>query len=211
MPLLPAKIKEIEYDLKQFPNPTPLDIRKAEVASLTCKSMKEFAEFLQLDVLTIKIWCRKSKAYFEAVNSWEQQATFEIKKTLAKRALGFTKTTKKDILTRTGTIETLETETYYPPDTAAIQYWLKNRDAVNWKDKTEVDVNVFADIRSWLVKAGGESDLLNVTNIEGETPLIEGEIINNETDQVLETEIISPLEPDDQPPSSLASLNAKWT
>ena len=195
MPQLPNKLKSISYDLKNFPSPTPLDIQKAEVAALTCKTNKEFCEFLDIDELTFNIWNNKSSAYYKAVSKWKDAATKEIEKALAKRAVGFTKKTKKDVITRAGTIETLVTETYYPPDTAATQFWLKNRAPEEWKDKSEVDVNVQANIRAWLVAAEADTPLLNVTpglnvidnddlntNVESSlntTNIIEGELISS--------------------------------
>lgn len=153
-----SKIRDIALDIKEFPMPTALDVQKVEVAALTCKSMKEFAAFLNLDVTTIKIWCRKSSEYYRAFNSWKLAATFDVEKSLAKKAIGFTKATNKDVITRAGTVETLTTENYYPPDTAAAQFWLKNIAPEEWKDKTEVDINVTANIRQWLIDAGEPED-----------------------------------------------------
>ena len=202
-----SKFKEIDYDLKQFPDPSKMDIKRAEIAALTCKSFADFAEVLELEEIVVKVWCKRSEAYRKAINSWEEQATFDIKKALAKRALGFSKTTAKDILTRTGNVVTLETQTYYPPDTAAAQFWLKNRDGENWKDKSEVDMNVTANIRQWLIAAGeldGSNNMLDITNesqsafinVEptiktlpgGESLIEENEInlINNNQNQSLE-------------------------
>ena len=179
-----SHIKELVSELNKFPPPTALDIQKAEVAALTCKTTEEFCEFLDIDELTFKIWATKSPGYIKAVNKWKELATIEIERSLAKRATGFTKKTKKDVVTRAGTIETLETETYYPPDTAAVQFWLKNKNPEEWKDKSEVDVNVIGNIRAWLINAEAESgELIDVTPVVKDNDL-EGQSTLNSNGQL---------------------------
>lgn len=149
--------KEILQIINDIPAPTKVDINNAKVAAISCRSAKEFAEFLGLEVLAFKAWCNTYPDYQKAVTSWRDHATNEVEVALAKKAIGFTKKIKKDILnSKTGTIETLEIETYYPPDPTAAQFWLKNRAPEDWKDKSEVDVNVNANIRAWLIAAGEE-------------------------------------------------------
>ena len=196
MPSIAPKLKELNYDLKAFPMPTAIDIQKAEIAALTCKGDKDFAEFLEIDLLTLKVWCKKSKAFYNAVNTWKDNATNQIEVALAKKAIGFTKKTRRDVITKAGTIETLTIETYYPPDTAAANMWLTNRDPENWKDKKEIDVNVVGNIRAWLVSAEAAApSLLDVT------PRDEALTDAKPTQFTLEAEytVLEPVTPVDEP------------
>lgn len=185
--------------------PTQADIDRAKIAALHCKSAKEFCSFLELDPLVFKLWCNKWPSYNKAVSSWRDTATAEVEVALAKKAIGFTKTTRKDVLDKAGYVHTLETQTYFPPDPTAAQFWLKNRAPSDWKDASQVDVNVTANIRAWLVDAArasqGEGEMLDITPTEvsdherervaiAETQYIE---------QMTEAETVQPLSLNDAP------------
>jgi hypothetical protein len=175
MPRLNAK--EVLSLIENIPAPSNYDVQKAKVAAITCTSDTDFADFLDLDVLVFKHWYNKYPSYKRAVDTWRDNATRQIERSLAKRAIGFTKAVNKDVLTKLGTVETLTIETYYPPDPTAAQFWLKNRAGEDWKDKTEVDVNIQANIRAWLVAAGEE---VGPTAIEGEFNLVESPLKDNQ-------------------------------
>lgn len=187
--------KEILAMVNTIPAPKPLDIERAKVAAITCKTTKEFCDFLNLDIIAFKHWCVKYADYEHAVMSWRSHATNEVEVAMAKRAIGFTKTTKRDVLTKLGTVETLHVETYYPPSETAGQFWLKNRKPQDWQDKKEIDVNLNANIRAWLVSAGGQLDPSEI--IDGVSSVIETEVIAAELEdnsqQQLEAELISDL------------------
>ncbi len=163
--MLQRQAKDILAVVNNVPAPTQADIDRAKVAAMTCNTTKEFCAFLEMEPLVFKLWCNKYPSYNKAVIAWRDRATSEIEVAMAKRAVGFTKRTRKDIITRAGTIETLTTETYYPPDPTAAQFWLKNRAPQDWQDKKEVDINVTANIRQWLIEAGGmdQSEIIDIT------------------------------------------------
>lgn len=195
MPQLKKHLQSLKQDLKQYPMPTNMDIAKAEVAALTSKSLQDFAEFLDVDLITIKVWARKSKAFYNALNSWETIETFNIKKAMAKRAIGFSKTTSRDVITKAGTVETLHVETYYPPSETAGQFWLKNKAADEFQDKKEIDVNVNANIRAWLVSAGGQLDPSETIDISpgsliaNETASLTNSLTNDEINNIIINEL----------------------
>src|SRR6478752_7466089 len=101
MRLTRPQIKEIEQQVQNYPMPSQFDIDRAKVAAITCDNIQEIANFLEIDLITFKVWINKSKSFYAAVNSWETMATLNIKKAMAKRAIGFTKTTSKDVVTKT--------------------------------------------------------------------------------------------------------------
>lgn len=181
--------------IESIPLPTKLDIDNCKIAAITCKTTKEFCDFLELEPIVFKQWCKQSIEYYRAYMSWRDFATNDIEVALAKKAIGFTKKTNKDVIDKLGNVHTLTNETYYPPDPTAAQFWLKNRSPEDWKDKSEVDINVQANIRAWLVSAGeADSDLmLNITP----EPLLEDksglEIIQNHSLEPTQDELL--LEP----------------
>lgn len=171
--------------------PTTGDIDLVKVAAIKCKSSQEFCEFLEMEPAIFNYWCKTYPSYRKAVWAWRDVATNEIEVAMAKRAIGFKKTTRRDVVTKTGQVETLINETYYPPDTAAAQFWLKNRAPNDWQDKKEIDVNLNANIRAWLVSAGGQLDPSEI--IDGiATEVIAAELEDN-SQQLLEAEMISDL------------------
>ncbi len=149
------------------------DIERAKIAAMTCKTAKEFAAFLEIEEMVFKLWCNEYPSYRKAVLTWRDHISSKVEVAMAKRAIGFKEAIRKDVITKTGQVETLIQETYYPPDTAAGQFWLKNRSPEDWKDKSEVDVNVNANIRAWLIAAGEEVQSLPGDNAE----LIEGQAV----------------------------------
>src|ERR1700743_1572689 len=96
--LTAKKLEALKEDMRHYPMPTELDIRKAEMAAMVSKDLNDFAEYVGVDLVTIKVWAKRSKPFWNAINSWETVETFNIKKNLAKRANGFTKITTRDII-----------------------------------------------------------------------------------------------------------------
>lgn len=172
MPKLKRKdAKEVVELIDATPLPTGADINRAKAAALYCQNTAEFAEALGVEPMVVRLWCSKSAAFNTAYKSWKDHATTNIERALAKRATGFTKRTIKQVLTRQGTVEELVTEEYYAPDVAAIQFWLKNRAPAEWKDKSEVDINVAANIRAWMVAAA--DGVTEVETVDAEFVAIE--------------------------------------
>lgn len=74
----------------------------------------------------------------------------EVENALLKKSLGFKEIVKKAIkvknidykdgkrLKETEEVVLVDEETYYPPDTTAQIFWLKNRKPEQWRDKREI-------------------------------------------------------------------------
>ncbi len=160
--------KEIAKAYVQMPAPSQHDLDKIKVATFTCRTIEDFAEFLEMNPLAFKAWVDNYDSVRKIYKSWRDHMTDKVEAAMAKRALGFTKKVRKDVITRQGTVETLVTEQYFPPDTSAAQFWLKNRRPDEWKETTQLDVNLQADIRAWLISATGDqpqdkTEVLNIT------------------------------------------------
>lgn len=211
--------------MNEIPKPSVEHIAKVKIAAIECRNTKDFCTFLGVDKVVFKHWVNTNIEFRKAYRSWRDHATEEVEMALAKKAIGFTKRTRKQILTRAGQIETLVSEEYFPPDSAAAGMWLKNRNGKEWKDTQQIDINVQTNIRAWLVNAmedapEDDSEIIDVIPIliEQENS-IEPEIENSgdtreNSNVIIESEEQiaardngydpSPVAPD------IASLNARW-
>lgn len=113
-------------------------------------------------------WKRKSIPIFHALKTGKEVADIEVENALRKKALGFRET--EQIATTRRTVEyengrrirevsepvVTEVERYYPPDTTAQIFWLKNRKPEQWRDKREQDIDVTEAVK--IVDSIGDSD-----------------------------------------------------
>lgn len=110
---------------------------------------KEIADFFEVDESTINNWKIAHTEFFESIKRGKIIADAEVAESLFKKATGFTNQEVK-IFQSDGKPLIVPFTAYYPPDTAAINIWLKNRrgrvdkGAQRWADKVETgftDVN----------------------------------------------------------------------
>jgi hypothetical protein len=73
---------------------------------------------------TIVFWMERHPGFENAVKAGRLDADAAVVKSLFKRAKGFQRGDR-----------------YFPPDTASIVFWLKNRQPQHWRDKVEIDHN----------------------------------------------------------------------
>lgn len=110
---------------------------------------KEIADFFEVTEQTINNWKSDYPEFFESIKRGKIIADAEVAESLFKKATGFTNEEVK-IFQSDGKPLIVPFTAYYPPDTAAINIWLKNRrgrvdkGAQRWADKVEAgftDVN----------------------------------------------------------------------
>lgn len=105
---------------------------------------------------------------FQSLKIGKEVADIEVENALRKKALGFreteqTVTTRKTVEYENGKrireisepIVT-EVEKYYPPDTTAQIFWLKNRKPEKWRDKQEQKVDLTEAVK--IIDSIGDSD-----------------------------------------------------
>ncbi|GKV89289.1 terminase [Pectobacterium carotovorum] len=111
---------------------------------------KELAEFFEVSEATINNWKLVHYEFLESIKRGKQIADGEVADRLYQRAMGFI---APDIDIRVIENKIVETplEKYYPPDTAAAIFWLKNRQKDKWREKQ--DVNHMSDDGSMTPKA----------------------------------------------------------
>ena len=95
---------------------------------------EQLASFFDVSVTTINTWKETYPDFLASIKKAKEQADLEVTQSLKKRASGMK--LKKQVVKDGGIIE-LEDE--IPPDTAAMIFWLKNRQPKIWRDKQETE------------------------------------------------------------------------
>lgn len=129
---------------------------------------EQIAQNIGITVRSLYNWKKKSILIFHALKVGKEVADIEVENALRKKALGF-RETEQAVGTRR-TVEYVngkrvrevsepvvkEVERYYPPDTTAQIFWLKNRKPGQWRDKREQDIDVKEAVK--IVDSIGDSD-----------------------------------------------------
>lgn len=100
---------------------------------------EELARFLKVSISTIDKWLREEPAFSSAVSEGKEIADAKVTRSLYHRALGYSHDAVKIMSVDKEVVEVPYTE-HYPPDTAAAQFWLKNRRKQDWRDKQDVSL-----------------------------------------------------------------------
>lgn len=101
---------------------------------------QEVADFFEVSVRTIYRWKAENDAFCQALKSGKAEADDRVERSLFSRASGYE---HDDVDIRVVGQEIIQTTVrkYYPPDTTACIFWLKNRRPAEWRDKTESQVS----------------------------------------------------------------------
>lgn len=147
--------------------PTKYDPVYCEQVEKFCKlgaTDVEIADFFNIDEATLYRWKNEHQEFCEAIKRGKLLADANVADALFKRATGY-KHPDVDIKMYEGEIITTPLTKYYPPDTAAINIWLKNRrgkvdkDAQRWADKVENEVSLPQGIHVTYVQQAGNEPL----------------------------------------------------
>lgn len=95
---------------------------------------EQLASFFDVSVTTINTWKETYPDFLASIKKGKEVADLQVTESLKKRASGMK--LKKQVVKDGGIIE-LEDE--IPPDTAAMIFWLKNRQPKIWRDKQETE------------------------------------------------------------------------
>lgn len=111
--------------------------------SLLGATDKEMADFLDVSVATIQNWKNEYPEFLDSIKRGKTEADAKVANSLYKKALGYKRKEVK-IFQYEGMPVVVPFDAYYPPDTAAINIWLKNRrgnvsptEGQKWADKQE--------------------------------------------------------------------------
>lgn len=129
---------------------------------------EQIAANMGINVRTLYLWKKRNIQIFQSLKVGKGVADIEVENALRKKALGF-RETEQTVSTRK-TVEyengkrvreitepvVTEVEKYYPPDTTAQIFWLKNRKPEQWRDKQEQRVDLTEAVK--IVDSIGDSN-----------------------------------------------------
>jgi hypothetical protein len=97
---------------------------------------QEIADFFEVEVRTLYRWKVEHEEFCQALKTGKDVADERVERSLFARATGY-EHDDTDIRVVEGQIVKTTVRKYYPPETTAAIFWLKNRRG--WKDKQEVE------------------------------------------------------------------------
>lgn len=109
---------------------------------------KEIADFFEVTEQTINNWKLEYKEFFESIKKGKLLADANVADSLYHRAVGYDHP-DTHFSSYEGTVTATSTTKYYPPDTAAAIFWLKNRRKESWREGFDVNLNDGADLKAW--------------------------------------------------------------
>lgn len=95
---------------------------------------KQLADFFNVSESTLNLWKQKHARFSESIKRGKTVADAQVAASLFKRAIGFAKRAVKIFQHNGGSYEH-EFDEYYPPETTAQIFWLKNRCPEQWRDR----------------------------------------------------------------------------
>lgn len=99
----------------------------------------ELADFFDVEVRTLYRWKADNEAFCQALKSGKDEADDRVERSLYARANGY-EHDEVDIRVVGGAIVQTPIRKYYPPDTTAAIFWLKNRRAGEWREVKAVEL-----------------------------------------------------------------------
>ena len=98
----------------------------------------QLADFFNVSEQTLNAWKNQYPDFLEALKDGKDRADAEVAKSLYHRARGYSHPEDK-IFNNNGEELVVRTTKYYPPDTTACIFWLKNRQKEAWRDQLNHD------------------------------------------------------------------------
>jgi len=97
----------------------------------------ELAEYFDVSDRTIYRWKAQFPDFCQALKSGKSSADERVERSLYHKAVGYTYDAVH-FSSYQGVVTATSYKEHVPPDTTAAIFWLKNRRANDWRDKTEV-------------------------------------------------------------------------
>lgn len=97
------------------------------------------AEFFGIAKSTLSLWKEQQPEFSDALKAGKAIADGEVVDRLYQRAMGY-EHDEVDIRVVGGEIVQTPIRKFYPPDTTACIFWLKNRQREKWRDKVETGI-----------------------------------------------------------------------
>ena len=117
----------------------------------------ELADFFEVEVRTLYRWKGEHPEFCQSLKVGKDVADDRVERSLFSRATGY-EHDEVDIRVIGGDIVQTPVRKFYPPDTTAAIFWLKNRRGADWREKQDVQHSGTVDMTVRTVryvKAGG--------------------------------------------------------
>lgn len=143
---------EDQEDKPKHPGGRPTKYRQeyAEQAAKLCNlgaTDAQLADFFEVSISTISLWKVEHKKFSDAIKLSKEIANERVEQSLYRRAMGY-EHDETDIRVINNELVMTPIRKHYPPDATAMIFWLKNRNAAEWRDKVEQEhtgsVSIFA-------------------------------------------------------------------
>lgn len=99
----------------------------------------EMADFFDVEVRTLYRWKTENEAFCQALKAGKDEADDRVERSLFARANGY-EHDEVDIRVLNGAIVKTDIRKFYPPDTTAAIFWLKNRKPKEWRETKAVEL-----------------------------------------------------------------------
>lgn len=121
--------------------PTKYKPEFAKEAMKLCKlgaTDAQLADFFEVAISTIALWKVQHPEFSDAIKVPKAEADERVEQSLYRRAMGYE---HDEVDIRVVDKEVIQTpiRKYYPPDSTALIFWLKNRKPGDWRDKVETE------------------------------------------------------------------------
>jgi hypothetical protein len=97
---------------------------------------EDLADFFEVSIRTIANWKAEQPEFLQALKGGKDEADERVERSLYQRAVGYTYDAVH-FSSFQGVVTATPHRIHVPPDTTAMIFWLKNRRAEQWRDKTE--------------------------------------------------------------------------
>lgn len=121
--------------------PSPYKEEYAEQAAKLCAlgaTDQEMADFFNVDVRTFYRWKAQHDNFCQAIKTAKEIADERVERSLYEKAVGYERD-EVDIRVVEGEIIQTPIRKFFPPDSTAAIFWLKNRKPEQWREKQEID------------------------------------------------------------------------
>lgn len=123
----------------------------------------ELAIFFKVDVRTIYNWKHSHPAFFQALKVGKDALDDRVERSLYQRAVGYSFNAEK-IFHHQGAITRADYVEHVPPDPGAAMSWLKNRRGDKWRDKSDVEHGLTAELADIIAQRRTKVSELNNGN-----------------------------------------------
>ncbi len=130
----------------------PEFVKQAEKLCALGATDIELADFFEVNVATLYRWKNEHQEFCEALKVSKEIADDRVERSLFSRANGY-EHDEVDIRVVDHVIVQTPIRKYYPPDTTACIFWLKNRRPDLWRDKIEQETKHSGNVGfTWLTE-----------------------------------------------------------